>query len=277
MVRYLATVEPHQANIRMAANVLAGLSQRCYHRPAMIKAVFFDLYGTLAGFHPSRYEIQSEACADFGIQVTPEGTLKGYALADAYMAEQNTVRPLRQLDSESRNHFFAEYERLVLKGSDVEVSNEQADDIWRRVRRVRYQLTLYNDALPAMDELKNAGLTLGLISNMNRDGTELAESLGLAAHLDFAVTSTEVGAEKPHAPIFLAALGKAGAEPHQVVHVGDQPTSDVQGARGVGINPVLLDRDGNHKEVLDCPRIEDLTALPGVVASYQDEAGSANF
>ena len=242
----------------------------------MIKAVFFDLYGTLAGFHPSRYEIQSEACADFDIQVTPEGTLKGYALADAYMAEENAVRPLRQLDSESRNRFFAEYERLVLKGSDVEVSSEQAGDIWRRVRQVPYHLTLYEDAVPAMDELKNQGLTLGMISNMNRDGRELTEGLGLAAHLDFAVTSAEVGAEKPHPPIFLAALAKAGAEPHQVVHVGDQPTSDVQGALGVGINPVLLDRDGNHKEVRDCPRIKGLIALPGVVAMFQNRAGPDN-
>ena len=69
----------------------------CYHKLAMIKAVFFDLYGTLAGFYPSRYEIQSTACADFGIQVTPEGILAGYALADVHMADQNAVRPLRKL------------------------------------------------------------------------------------------------------------------------------------------------------------------------------------
>ena len=51
----------------------------------MVKAVFFDVYNTLAGFQPSRYEIQSRACADFGIKVTPEGILTGYAVADAYM------------------------------------------------------------------------------------------------------------------------------------------------------------------------------------------------
>ena len=59
----------------------------------MIRAVFFDMYGTLAGFSPSRFELQSQACADFGIRVTPEGVLKGYAAADAYMNEQNAVEP----------------------------------------------------------------------------------------------------------------------------------------------------------------------------------------
>ena len=240
----------------------------CYHKPVMIKAVFFDLYGTLAGFYPSRYEIQSEACADFGIQVTPEGILAGYALADAHMADQNAVRPLRQLDSESRRQFFAEYERLVLLGAGVEVTGERAAEIWQRVRQIPYELTRFEDVLPAMDLLKAQGLTLGIISNINRDGTELAESLGLTDCLDFTVTSAEVGAEKPHAPIFLTALAKAGAEPDEAVHVGDQLTSDIEGARGVGINPVLLDRDGNHEKGSDCPRIETLMELPPLLASF---------
>ena len=232
----------------------------------MIKAVFFDLYGTLAGFSPSRYQIQATACADFGIQVTPEGILRGYALADAYMAEQNAVRPLRERGREGQNQFFAEYERLVLQGAGVEVSGERALEIWRRVRQVPYQLTRFDDVVPALEVLRSQGLTLGLISNMNRDGAELTRELGLAPYLDFAVTSIEVGAEKPHPPIFLAALEKAGAAPHEAVHVGDQLTSDVDGARGVGINPVLLDRDGNHTAIKGCPRIESLVELPELVA-----------
>ena len=46
-----------------------------------IKVVFFDMYNTLAGFRPSRYEVQSEACRDFGIEVTPAGIVEGYAAA----------------------------------------------------------------------------------------------------------------------------------------------------------------------------------------------------
>ena len=60
----------------------------------MITTVFFDLYGTLAGFEPSRYEVQSQACAEFGIEVSPDGVIKGYAAADAHMARENSVAPL---------------------------------------------------------------------------------------------------------------------------------------------------------------------------------------
>lgn len=240
---------------------------RCYHKPAMITAVFFDLYGTLAGFSPSRYQIQSEACADFGIEVTPEGITAGYALADAYMAQRNAVDPLRTLDDGARDRFFAEYERRVLAGSGVEIDAEKALRIWRRVRKVPYEMARFDDVLPAIDILKSQVLTLGLISNMNQDGTELMESMGLTPYLDFAVTSMEVGAEKPHAPIFLAALRKAGVDPGQAVHVGDQLSSDVEGATAVGINPVLLDRDGNHRDYDGCPRIESLMELPALLPS----------
>ena len=234
----------------------------------MIRAVFFDLYGTLAGFSPSRFQIQSTACADFDIEVTEEGILAGYALADAYMSQQNATRPLRELDGEGRKEFFAEYERRVLEGAGVEVTSEQAMKIWSRVREIPYQLARFDDVLPSLEVLKSNGLTLGLISNINRDGNELAHELGLSPYLDFAVTSIEVGAEKPHPPIFLAALAKAGAEPSDVVHVGDQLTSDVDGARGVGINPVLLDRDGIHLEFRDCPRIESLSEVPELLAQF---------
>ena len=150
----------------------------------------------------------------------------------------------------------------------MNVSAQQAGRIWRRVRKVPYGLARFDDVLPTMDLLRAQGMTLGLISNMNREGGELVESLGLASSLDFAVTSFEVGDEKPHPPIFLAALERAGAEPQEAVHVGDQLTSDVEGARGVGINPVLIDRDGIHADVDDCPRIETLTQLPGLIASF---------
>lgn len=234
----------------------------------MIKAVFFDLYGTLAGFQPSRFEIQSEACATFGISVTPDGILRGYATADAYMAEQNAVMPVRTRDRQGQREFFAEYEKRVLNDCGVEVSTDQAMEIWRRIRQVPYQMERFDDVLPTMDILKQQGLTLGLISNMNQNGDELAETMGLTAYLDFAVTSAEIGSEKPHAPIFLAALDKAGAQPTESIHVGDQITSDINGAANVGINPVLVDRDGNHPGTTLCPRIETLMELPALLSAY---------
>ena len=231
----------------------------------MITTVFFDLYGTLAGFNPSRFEIQSAACEPFGITLTPEGVLRGYALADTFMSDENAAFPVRSRGPASTKRFFAEYERLVLQGAGVDVDAGRAWEVWENVRQQRYEMTLFNDVLPVFDLLKQQGLTLGMISNMNRPAGELAASMGLARYLDFAVTSGEAGVEKPHPAIFRMALERAGSEPQETVHVGDQLMSDVDGASAVGISPILLDRDGNHPGYDGCPRITTLMELPALV------------
>ncbi len=232
----------------------------------MIQAIFFDLYGTLAGFiRPDRFEIQSEACAGFGMELTREDVLRGYALADAFMLKQSASKPVRMMDDGERERFFGEYERRVLRGCGFDVTLEKAIEIWRAVRQVPYCMSRYDDVLPVMDLLKQQGITLGLISNMNKRAGDLIEGMGLTPYLDFAVTSGEVGMEKPSAPIFEEALRRSGSVASDTIHVGDDLTADVQGAANVGIGPVLIDRDGNHAGFTGCPRIETLVELPWLV------------
>ena len=228
----------------------------------MIRTVFFDFYGTLIGFDPSRFVIQSTACIDFNIQLTPEGVAKGYAMADAYMAEQNANNPLRTLSPKERGWFFAEYERLVLKGAGIEITTKQAAAIWERIGRVPYRMSAYDDVFPTIKALKLRGLTLGVISNMNRNGDALLKDVGLTPYIDFVITSGEVLVEKPHPDIFTFALSRAGVKPYEAVHVGDQLTSDVEGALGAGITPILLDRDRRHRHIEEFIRIENLADLP---------------
>ncbi|MCK5434223.1 MAG: HAD-IA family hydrolase, partial [Dehalococcoidales bacterium] len=80
-------------------------------------------------------------------------------------------------------------------------------------------------------------------------------------YLDLVVTSKEVGVDKPASPIFLAALERAGIDVSEAVYIGDQYQTDVEGARGVGINPILIDRYDLSPQVSDCPRIHSLTEL----------------
>ena len=215
----------------------------------------------MAGFSPSRFEIQSKAVAEFGLTVTEEGVLLGYSDADTFLAEQNVREPLRLLGEAGKERVFAEYERRVLRGSGIEVDSDIALAIWRRVRRVPYEMTTYADVRPALDAIRRRGLVLGVISNMNRGGDALAADVGLTGLVDFMVTSLEVGSEKPCRPIFEAALARAGVNAEEAVHVGDQVTSDVEGARQAGVLPVLIDRDGNHPNFVDAIRIEELGQL----------------
>ena len=98
-------------------------------------------------------------------------------------------------------------------------------------------------------------MILGLISNL------IIDKVGLESYLDFIVTAKEIGADKPQPPIFLAALERAGVDASEAVYVGDQYETDVVGARGVGIEPILIDRYDLMPEVNDCPRIHSLTEV----------------
>ena len=229
---------------------------------AGVRAVTFDLFDTLARFWPPREQIQAEACHAFGIEVTREGVDRGYALADAYMARENAGGvPVRMRSPEDTAAFFAEYERLVLHGAGVEVSHQLAWQVWQQVRQIRYDLALFDDVVPSLRRLKALGLVLGLISNINRSAQDLLNSLGLEEVVDFAITSREAGAEKPHAPIFLAALRRSGTTAAETVHVGDQYASDIVGALGVGIRPVLIDRYGTAAPVEGVSSIGSLQDL----------------
>lgn len=60
------------------------------------------------------------------------------------------------------------------------------------------------------------------------------------------VTADAVRAYKPHPTLFRKALEVSGCTADEVVHIGDSVTSDVNGAKAVGIKPILLDRDGKY-------------------------------
>lgn len=226
-----------------------------------VRAVFFDLFNTLARFWPPREQVQAEACRAFGVVVEPAGIDRGYALADALMAEQNARAPVRTLSPAQTQAFFARYEQLVLRGAGANVDLTLADRIWERVRQARYGLALFDDVLPSLARLRDQGLTLGVISNMNRPGASLARELGLQESVQLVVTSREVGAEKPDPAMFRAALARAGVAASEAAHVGDQLTSDVQGARAVGIHPVLMDRYRTAGTPTDCPVVHDMAEL----------------
>ena len=234
-----------------------------------IRAVFFDLYGTLARFEPPREEIQGAAASEHGLSVTAKGIANGYRAADEFMASQNATEPIRSMSPAERDRFFARYEQLVLEGAGHRVDTDTAARIWRTVRSQRYGLALFPDVLPTLAALGENGTTLGVISNMNETGEAVGKLLGLIGHIDLIVTSQEAGAEKPHPPIFLEALRRADARAEEAVHVGDQPASDVEGARAVGMRAILMDRYGGHVDYDYAPRITALEELPDAISALE--------
>ena len=230
-----------------------------------IRAVFFDLYGTLAGFDPPREVLQARAAAIFGFEVTKQGIDAGYHMADEFMTRQSASKPLRTLNGNEQWAFFSRFEQLVLQGAGHEVDLAAAGEVWAEVRKQEYRIALFPDVIDGLDRLRAHGLTVALISNMNTPGEKLCDEMGLAGHVDFATTSGETGYEKPDTRIFEAALSRAGVGADQAVHVGDQLESDIYGAENAGIRPVLIDRYNGHPDYEKHPRVTDMESAIALI------------
>ncbi len=103
-----------------------------------------------------------------------------------------------------------------------------------------------------------------MISDWGTDLVSILHAHEVTHHLDFVVASAAVGTAKPHPDIFRFALARAKLEPAEVIYVGDSYVSDVLGARGVGITPVLIDREGTAPAV-DCTVVASLLELLGLI------------
>ena len=78
---------------------------------------------------------------------------------------------------------------------------------------------------------------------------------------DTVVSSEQAMAYKPDPRIFAALCESAGAEPAQVLYVGDSPYDDVHGAKLAGMQAALVRRDGGGR-VTDWPHPPGQTPPP---------------
>jgi putative hydrolase of the HAD superfamily len=118
----------------------------------------------------------------------------------------------------------------------------------------------------ALEELRERGLRLALVSNFDQRLVALVAGLGLATLFDAMVHSSAAGAAKPDPAIFRTALCRLGVEPGDALHAGDDPERDVGGASGAGMHAVLVDRAARRSALPgDAPRITRLDELPRIV------------
>jgi putative hydrolase of the HAD superfamily len=123
------------------------------------------------------------------------------------------------------------------------------------MRSLRFEA--FDDAAPALMQLREQGVKLVVVSNWDCSLPDVLERLGLPTLVDEVVASAVVGAAKPDARIFEAALTAAGCGAALALHVGDSVANDVEGARAAGIRPLLLSRDGDG----DIRSLRELPAL----------------
>jgi putative hydrolase of the HAD superfamily len=103
---------------------------------------------------------------------------------------------------------------------------------------------LFDDTVPTLARLSQAGWTHAILSNHVPELRQIVAGLGLEDLVAVAVAvvscSAETGYEKPHAQAFAPVLNRFS--PDEAWMVGDNVVADVLGAEAVGIPAVLVRR-----------------------------------
>ncbi len=210
--------------------------------PVTVRAVLFDLYGTLIDIHTverkpkvwtaiSRFLTYQDVWfnpKEFSTQFFARAKRQQQELPEEH-AEIDIALVFREILNEAGYHDAGSLS-VALAG------------IYRVLSMEKFML--FPDTIPALRRLHDH-FKLGVVSDAQRAyfRTELTAAK-LAPLVDVTVASGEYGFRKPDPRLFSIALERLGVPPDVAVYVGDSVERDICGARAAGMWAVLLDRTG---------------------------------
>jgi putative hydrolase of the HAD superfamily len=205
--------------------------------PAGVEAVLLDAHGTLLELQPPGPLLCAELARRYGLELTLAQAEHAIAAEIAYYRAHHsgardaaTLAALRAQCAE------------VLRDALPAGARPAGSLVEALLASLRF--APFADVRPALAALRAAGARLVVVSDWDVSLHGVLDELGLTPMLDGVVTSAEVGAGKPAAALFERALALVDVPAERAVHVGDSLELDVAGARGAGIEPVLIQRGG---------------------------------
>lgn len=106
---------------------------------------------------------------------------------------------------------------------------------------------VFPEVSQVLAEARAAGLRLAVVSNFDRRLHGILSGHGL--HFDAVITSADARARKPDPRIFSTALAALDLRPEEVLHAGDSPSADLEGAARAGIAARLVRRPDRDLKV----------------------------
>jgi HAD superfamily hydrolase (TIGR01549 family) len=203
-------------------------------RAATVRAVLFDALGTLVRLEEPGPRLAASVRRRLGQEVAVD------RCAAAMQAEMRhyAANCIRARDDVSLAELRLECAGVLADALDL--GADAADLLPCLTDAVSFRA--YSDVAPALDRLTGLGLRMGVVSNWDVALPGVLDRLGLGDRFEVVVHSAGAGVQKPDPAIFAVALTRLGLGADEVVHVGDDARTDVEGAHAAGLRAVLLDR-----------------------------------
>lgn len=230
---------------------------------ARIRAVLFDLDGTLVDTLPDIAAAVNAALAELGLRAldrTHIATLIG-----------NGPRVLSRRALEAQETLTVmERERLVepLLAGYAHCYASQLGKLGR----------IFPGTLEGLRELSARGFKLGVVTNALQHLAEgVLARFDIAPHLQLVLGGDRVARQKPHPEPLWQACSELGVTPQEALMVGDS-VNDVTAARAAGCAIVCVPHgydQGQPVHELGCDVLAELTALPAWIAAHDRRAHAA--
>jgi len=197
-----------------------------------IKAVTFDVGGTLIEPWPSVGHVYAEVAARHGLRTFSAGELNA-RFKTAWQKRKNF------------EHSREEWSRLVYEVFEISQAEPFSDKFFSELYD-RFAgpeaWHLFEDVLPTLTTLASRGIRLGVISNWDERLRPLLRKLKLDGYFAMMAISREVGFPKPSRHIFQQAVSGLGVAPGEILHIGDSPEMDIAGAKAAGFHALQIHR-----------------------------------
>jgi putative hydrolase of the HAD superfamily len=227
------------------------------------RAVFFDAGETLVHPHPTFPDLFSKVLAREGYDVDTEVIRERIHIVSDRFAHAAETNELWTTTPERSRAFWHDVYGIFFRELGIPDTNGLIDTVYAEFTDLA-NYAVFEDVVPMLRRLRDAGLRLGIISNFEEWLERLLDQLGVGEYFDVRVISGVEGMEKPDPRIFELAMSRAGVDAASSVYVGDSPKFDVEPAAALGMLPVLIDR---RERFPDAPgtRITSMQELPGVL------------
>lgn len=201
-------------------------------RLAHIKAISFDLDDTLWDCAP--VIARAEQCLyEWLCEQTPRIT-HHYSLSGvkSFLSQFAEAHPEYRIDVT-----FLRKEALKALFSTCDYPRDLAEPAFECFYQARSDVVLYSDAIPVLQALKSR-YKLAALTNGNANLTQIG-----IAHLFNDIQAASINlSPKPHRAMFDKTASALGVELGEILHVGDNPATDIFGGQAAGTMTVWFNQ-----------------------------------
>ena len=209
--------------------------------------ISFDLWLTLIKSNPDFKQNRNQLFKDFfEIPIDIDAVAKAIRHYDIFCNDTNQRTGL--------NFDTFEIYYLILDALQVDLNKictEKLTGFYQECETLFLEykpILIFEDIEDILKEIKNKGLTTNILSNTAfiRGATlrKLIDYYGLTSYFDFQIYSDETGLSKPNPKMFKMVFEQANKfksiNKNQILHIGDNPIADYNGALNFGFNVLLV-------------------------------------